>query len=55
MVKTGMKPRKHEIPTLTDLEAENIVTRRNEDDPELPILPDGEAENIIIRKKGKTR
>ncbi len=50
-----MKPRKHEIPTLTDLEAENIVTRRNEEDPKLPILPDGEAENIVIRRNGKAR
>jgi hypothetical protein len=50
-----MKPRRYEIPTLTDLEAENIVTRRKDDDPELPLLPDGEADNIIIRKKGKVR
>ena len=42
-----------EIPILTDLEAENIVTRKDRDDDGLPILPDEEEKNRVARKKNK--
>lgn len=52
-----MNPRRKrnypEIPILTDLEADNIVTRKERDNDRLPILPDEEEKNRIARKKNK--
>ena len=42
-----------EIPILTDLEAENIVTRKDGYDDALPLLPDEEEKNRVVRKKNK--
>jgi hypothetical protein len=41
----------NEIPTLTGLEAENIITRKKAKDREKPILTGVEAENIPSKKK----
>jgi hypothetical protein len=50
-----MNPRKKapfpEIPTLTELEAENIITRNTGNDDGIPILTGEEAEHRATRKK----
>ena len=43
----------HEPPTLTDLEAENIIVRKKEKDRKKPIFTEPEGEDNDRQRKGK--
>jgi hypothetical protein len=50
---TRKKVNDHEIPTLTELEAENIITRKKEKEREKPTFTEFEAENTDRQPESK--